>query len=49
MPPECFSAKEARGRRTPSRFTTPHERAPQLDEVMRSLREVWKAGIRDAS
>jgi hypothetical protein len=24
---------------------TPHERAPQLDEVMQSLREIWRAGI----
>ena len=28
-PPECDPAKIARGRRTPSRFTTPHDRAPQ--------------------
>jgi hypothetical protein len=47
--PGAILAKIARGRRTPSRLTNASRNALQLDEVMRSVREVLddgdKAGI----
>jgi hypothetical protein len=36
-PPECDPAKIARRRRTPSRFTTPHDRAPQRTRWMQDI------------
>ncbi len=36
VPPECFTAEEARGRRTPSRLTTPRETPLQRTRWRRS-------------
>ena len=49
MPPECLRCDEARKRRTPSRLTTPHDRAPQWTRCGRSMREVSETGISCAS
>lgn len=44
MPPECSCCvHEPAGAAPRPAIKTPHERAPQLDEVERSLREVWEA------
>jgi hypothetical protein len=45
MPPECSCCvHEPAGAAPRPAIKTPHERAPQLDEVERSVREVWEAG-----